>query len=200
MDARLAAALKLGFRDVAEISGVVVDVRYATTNNFLYENIYHGFNKALLHPEAFEQFRSANKKLHELKPAWNFLVFDALRPRSMQRKLFEKVRDTPEQIYVMDPDLGSVHNFGFAIDLSCVDENGNEVDMGTGFDAFVKLAHPALEDEFLRSGELTRTQLENRIILRSAMSAGGYSGISHEWWHFNAHPTDYVRKKYEIFE
>lgn len=200
MDPRLAEALKLGFRDVAEIPGVEIDVRYATDNNFLGENIYQGFNRALLHPEAFEQFKLANKKLREIKPGWNFLVFDALRPRSMQRRLFAKVRSTPEKIYVMDPDLGSVHNFGFAIDLSCVDANGNEVDMGTGFDAFVKLAHPALEDEFLMSGELSEKQLENRIVLRTSMAAGGYTGIGHEWWHFNGHPTDYVRTHYTIFE
>jgi D-alanyl-D-alanine dipeptidase len=200
MDALLKAALDLGFVDVTLIPGVLVDVRYATTNNFLNENIYQGFDRALLHPEAFEQFRKANDELRRIRPGWQFLVFDALRPRRMQRRLFEKVKGTPEEIYVMDPDKGSVHNFGFAIDLSCVDESGREVDMGTDFDAFVKLAHPKLEEEFLASGELSRRQLDNRLVLRQSMAAGGYTGIGHEWWHFNARPTDDVRAKYPIFE
>jgi zinc D-Ala-D-Ala dipeptidase len=200
MDSRIDAALKKGFRDVAEIVGVRVELRYATTNNFLAENIYGSFDRALLHPEAFERFVLARDKLAQIRPGWKFLVFDALRPRSMQRRLFEKVRGTPEQIYVMDPDLGSVHNYGFAIDLSCLDENDSEVDMGTGFDAFVDLSHPKFEEKFLSLGELSPEQFENRQVLRSAMSHGGYSGIPHEWWHFNGHPTDYVRKHYEIFE
>ncbi len=200
MDPRLSAALKNGFRDVTEIAGVRVDLRYASTNNFLSENIYSSFDRALLHPEAFEGFKIASQKLAEIRPGWNFLVFDALRPRSMQRRLFEKVRGTPQQIYVMDPDLGSVHNYGFAIDLSCLDKDGAEVDMGTGFDAFVDLSHPKFEEKFLALGQLSQRQLENRKVLRSAMSEGGYSGIPHEWWHFNGHPTDYVRKHYEIFE
>lgn len=200
MDSRIDAALKKGFRDVSEIAGVRVDLRYATTNNFLAENIYGSFDRALLHPEAFERFELARDKLAQIRPGWKFLVFDALRPRSMQRRLFEKVRGTPEQIYVMDPDLGSVHNYGFAIDLSCLDENDCEVDMGTGFDAFVDLSHPKFEGKFLSLGELSPEQFENRQVLRSAMSHGAYSGIPHEWWHFNGHPTDYVRKHYEIFE
>ncbi|MEO5667954.1 MAG: M15 family metallopeptidase, partial [Bdellovibrionota bacterium] len=139
MSSRIAAALERGFLDVAEIRGVKVDLKYATTDNFLGENIYGDFDRALLHPVAHANFAKAVAVLSEIKPGWSFIVYDALRPRSMQRRLFEKVRGTPQQIYVMDPDLGSVHNFGWAVDLSCLDENSKLVDMGTGFDAFVEL-------------------------------------------------------------
>jgi len=200
MNLRIAAALAKGFRDVSEISGVVVDLRYASTNNFLGENIYGDFNRALLHPEAFGAFEKACARLSELRTGWRFVVFDALRTRDMQRRLFEKVRGTPQEIYVMNPERGSVHNFGFAIDLSCLDELGREVDMGTGFDAFVEASHPKLEERFLREGLLSATHIANREVLRAAMAHGNFSGIPHEWWHFNGHPTDFVRANYEIFE
>jgi len=188
------------FFDLSQYPEVKVDMRYATSNNFLDENIYQDFRTPFLHVDTKAQFDKVITYLKRRKPGWKLLVFDALRPHSMQKKLWEKVVGTPEESYVMNPKYGSIHSYGFALDLSLEDESGNEVDMGTGFDSFLKLSQPRHEDQFLSEGKLTRKQVENRQLLREIMGAGDFKVIPNEWWHFEAKSGTLVRRSYSIYD
>lgn len=177
-----------------------LDIRYSTDDNFMGRDIYGEYDSCFLHAKAAEQLKRAIASLKSVKPKWKLLVFDCLRPRRAQQKLWDMVKGTPQQKYVLDPAIGSVHNYGFAVDLSLEDENGDEVDMGTKYDFFGPLAEPKYEAEFLKKGKLTKAQVANRKILRDAMKAGGFIPISNEWWHFDGLVAAEVRAKYKIVE
>ena len=80
-----------------------------------------------------------------------------------------------------------------ALDITLLDADGVELDMGTGFDDMTELSHPALEEGFLLAGQLTEQQLANRRLLREAMLQAGFLGIKTEWWHFDCGDRDLVR-------
>ncbi len=186
--------------DLSAFSHVRIDLRYATPANFMGFNLYGPFNKAFLHQDAAGKFRRAVEILQREKPGWSFVVFDALRPHSVQWIMWNKVKDTPQRKYVANAEIGSPHNYGMALDLSLLNAKGKVLDMGTGFDSFTELSEPRLEEKFLKEGKLTKKQLENRLILRKVMTEAGFLQLSHEWWHYNALPEPEIRKKYKIVE
>lgn len=188
------------FVDLEEIHGIQIDLRYASENNFTGENLYGSFRKAFLHDVAFQKLKKASQFLQKKNPEFQFLILDALRPKSVQKVLFSKVKGTPQEIYVADPEKGSVHNYGFAVDLTLADKQGNEVDMGTPFDDFTEMAQPRFEKKFLQEKRLTARRLENRRILRAAMEFGGFKPILHEWWHFNALDIAEIKQTYTVVE
>ncbi|HEX4925418.1 MAG TPA: M15 family metallopeptidase [Bdellovibrionales bacterium] len=188
------------YRSLTEIDNVKIDLRYATTNNFMGENLYGEFNEAFLHKTAFEKLKMAAARLANEKPGYKLLVYDALRPRSVQKRLFAKVKGTDKEEYVADPAKGSIHNFGFAVDLSLADETGAELDMGTPYDDFTNLAQPQKEDQFLKAGKLTAKQLENRKLLRKIMTGAGFLQLQNEWWHYDSLPATEVRDTQKIVE
>jgi len=188
------------FVDISAIPGVRIDLRYASTNNFLGVNLYGSFTTPYLHRKAAEKLAKAAALLQQEKPGWSLLVLDALRPRSVQRIFWAKVKGTPAQIYVADPDLGSIHNYGFAVDITLADANGKEVDMGTPHDSFDSLAQPQLEEKYLAAGRLTRQQYANRLVLRDAMTKAGFIQLPFEWWHYDALPRSEIEGGYRIVE
>lgn len=188
------------YKDLSKIPEVALDIRYATENNFTHTNLYQDFKKAYLHKVAFEKLQMAAEKLKQRAPGFKFLVFDALRPRRVQKILFAKVKGTKQEQYVADPETGSVHNYGFALDLSLLNEKGEELDMGTPYDDFTDLAQPKLEDQFFKQGRLTSEQLRHRKLLREVMESSGFKVLEHEWWHFDALPLNTIKKKYQIVE
>lgn len=177
-----------------------IDLRYAGLNNFAGVNFYKDFNRCYVHKDCAVKFSVARRELARLRPDFKFVIYDALRPRSVQRHLWSLVVGTEGEKYFANPDVGSVHNYGFAIDLSLLDRNGFELDMGAGFDDFREIAQPRFEERFLAEGALTRVQLENRLLLRSVMVAAGFIQLAHEWWHFDALPKDLVRASYSVVE
>jgi zinc D-Ala-D-Ala dipeptidase len=188
------------FEDISALPGVSLRIKYATTDNFTGRELYGDFARAFLHKDAAEKFRTALALLAESRPGWAFLVFDALRPRSVQRLMWDEVKDGPRRPYVADAGIGSPHNFGMALDLGLLDGRGEAADMGTGFDDFTALSEPRLEEAFLREGRLTAAQRDNRLILRKALTGAGFLQHPREWWHFNALPEDEIRAKYRIVE
>jgi zinc D-Ala-D-Ala dipeptidase len=186
--------------DLSTIPGVKIELKYATIDNFMGINMYGPFNKAFLHKDAAQKFKKAVEILDKEKPGWHFIIFDALRPHSVQWIMWNKVKNTPQRKYVANAEIGSPHNFGMALDLSLLDANGKELDMGTGFDSFSEVSEPQLEGKFLKEGKLTQKQLENRLILRKVMTQAGFIQLSHEWWHYNALPEPEIRRKYKIVE
>ncbi|RZA02813.1 MAG: D-alanyl-D-alanine dipeptidase, partial [Proteobacteria bacterium] len=163
------AAKHPDYDDLSDLTNVKVDLRYGTENNLLKRDVYGGYDRALLHARAGSMFRRAAALLSEGYPRLSFIVFDALRPQAAQEAFWALVSGTPSQAYFADPKKGSIHSYGFAIDVGLLDENGNELDMGTGFDDLSPLAEPRREAEFLLNAELSLTQVANRKILRAVM-------------------------------
>lgn len=188
------------FVDISSIQDVAVDLRYSSRNNFTGTNLYGPFNRAFLHQLAAQRLRVAAGNLQKLKPGFKLLVLDATRPRSVQRILWAHVRATDLKAYVSNPAKGSIHNFGFAVDITLIDANGREIDMGTPFDSFDELSQPALEDQFLREGRLSSGQVSHRRLLRAAMQQAGFRQLQSEWWHYDALPAAFVRGNYSILE
>src|SRR5580693_4842160 len=112
--------------DLSALPNVIIELKYATTDNFMGINLYGAFNKAFLHKDAALKFKRAAEALGRQKPGWSFIVFDALRPHSVQRVMWNKVKDTPQRNYIADAEIGSPHNFGMAIDLSLLDGKGKQ--------------------------------------------------------------------------
>lgn len=185
--------------DLKTLPTLVLDLRYATLNNFTGTNLYQERYLGYLHEVAAAKLVEASRLLQAERPGCSLRIFDALRPRSMQRKLFAFVKGTPQEQYVADPELGSIHSYGMAVDLTLNDSSGAEVDMGTEFDAFHELAHPK-EEEWLRLGRLNPQQFENRMCLKRVMLTAGFVQSPIEWWHFNALPSKRVRAEFQIIE
>ena len=182
------------------IPDIAIDLKYASEDNFLDTAIYGDMDKCYLRQKAADKLKAAQELLQEKKPGYSLVVFDGARPRRVQFIMW-KLLDVPYKLnYLADPKKGSIHNYGFAVDLSIVDENGKQLDMGTPFDFFGPLAQPQLENKFLASGELTEAQHENRKLLREVMKKSGFYDIRTEWWHFNALPSSYVKANYEIID
>lgn len=188
------------FKDLTDDSRFVIDLRYASADNFIGRDMYGAFDRAYLHHDAAAKLDRAAQALTARRPDHRFVIYDALRPRAIQRVLWDLVKGTPDQMYIADPDRGSLHNFGLAIDLSIVDGRARALDMGAGFDDFREIAQPRHEARFAATGELSPAQLANRRLLREVMEGAGFTQLAHEWWHFNACSLDEARARYQIFE
>lgn len=165
--------VKSDFKEITTMSGIAIDIKYATTDNFTKKQIYK-CGKCFLRPEATEKIVKAHKILKE-KYGYGLKMFDCYRPLPAQQRLWDVV---PNADYVTPPSKGSMHNKGLAVDLTIVDKDGKELDMGTPYDFFGKEAHT---DNL----SLPKQVLENRNILKSVMNEVGFNGIRTEWWHFS---------------
>lgn len=188
------------FVDVSAFENVHTSLRYASEDNFLRKNVYGNFHRCFLRRVAADKFRKAVLLLGRERPGWKFLVFDCLRPRSIQQRFFAVVAGTAQEPYVADPRTGSIHNYGLAIDLSLEDGEGHEIDMGTKFDDFSRRSEPRREQQYLATGQLTREQIENRRVLRSIMQRAGFIQLANEWWHYDALPKEEGRSRYKLVE
>lgn len=188
------------FVELQDSAAFKIDLKYASTKNFMNENVYGEFNRAFLHEHAFRKLQKASELLKEKNPSYKFVIFDVLRPRSIQKLLWDKVVGTEQEDYISDPSKGSSHNFGMAVDLSVLDENGKELDMGTAFDEFTPLSEPRHEEKFLAEKKLSHASLQNRLLLRECMEKAGFRQLTLEWWHFDALPRAEVRELYRIVE
>ena len=179
---------------------ILVDLKYATTDNFTGMVLYDGFNGAYLQPDVAHMLVDAQRYLKMLHPELRLLVYDAVRPLSVQRVMWECVKDTKYHRYVAHPDRLSLHNFGAAVDLTIANSLGQPLDMGTPFDHFGRAAGISDEEGLIRQGLLTRQQVQNRQLLRQVMHRAGFRSISGEWWHFNACSLQEAKQRYTLVE
>jgi D-alanyl-D-alanine dipeptidase len=156
----------------------VLDLRYATDNNFV-DTVMYDCGRCFLRPEVALAIRDIQNELAEQGLGLKF--FDCYRPRPIQYKLWEKV---PDPRYVADPRKGSMHNRGAAVDLTIVDSDGKELDMGTDFDFFGPRAYHNYT-------ELSDTILSNRQLLKNTMEKHQFRPTSTEWWHYSYIPKSY---------
>lgn len=161
-------------------TSIVLDIRYATNNNFVKEKMYE-CGRCFLRPAAAKAVIGLHQKLKE--KGLKIKLYDCFRPRPIQWKLWKKI---PDPRYVSDPRKGSMHNRGAAVDLTFTDMDGKELDMGTDFDFFGIEAYHEYQ-------EYSEEILNNRKLLKESMESIGFKAIRTEWWHYS-----YQGKSYEI--
>jgi D-alanyl-D-alanine dipeptidase len=183
------------FRHLKTLRGVPHDLRYASSHNFAGRCLYGRLDCAWLRREAAAGLEAAADWLGTQRAGWRLLVLDALRPQRVQEAIWVDVAGTPAQEYFANPERGSIHSYGMAVDVTLLQPDGAEADMGSGFDEMSTASHPALHDQLLASGRLTPAQVADRECLRRAMEHGGFAGIPNEWWHFDHGDRDRVRRE-----
>lgn len=185
------------FRHLSTIDGIAVDLRYGTPDNFVGRDLYSPFDCAWLHRDAAAALEKAVAWLADRRPGHTPLILDALRPQRVQQQLWDALDGTELRMYLADPQRGSIHSFGMALDITILDDDGRELDMGTGFDDLSEKSHPALESKLFERGEITREHIANRQLLRDAMTHAGFVGIKSEWWHFDCGDRELVRRTFK---
>lgn len=153
--------------------GVVLDIRYATANNFTKHVLYP-------HPAAWlrRPVAEALKKVQDdlAKKGMGLKIYDSYRPFSVTCSLWHY---TTDRRYTASPRKGSHHNRGIAVDLTIIDlRTGRELDMGTGYDNFTDSAHHNFT-------HLPASVLANRAMLKNLMWKYGFNYIPSEWWHYH---------------
>ncbi|MBR0042150.1 MAG: D-alanyl-D-alanine dipeptidase, partial [Bacteroides sp.] len=93
-----------------------------------------------------------------------------------------------------------MHNYGMAVDITIVDEQGEWLPMGTGFDHFGIEAHITNEDELVKEGKITNEERQNRVLLRNIMQEAGFIPLYNEWWHFNRLEREETIANYKLIE
>ncbi len=154
-------------------STIIIDVRYATKNNFTGEILYPTSKIYLIDKVAF-QIVKVNQYLKD-HYGLRLKIFDGYRPLSVQKKMWSII---PDERYVANPKKGSRHNRGCAVDLTLIDSTGNELDMGTKYDDFSEKSHIDFYD-------LPDHVIKNRRLLLETMTKFGFTPLQTEWWHFD---------------
>jgi zinc D-Ala-D-Ala dipeptidase len=149
----------------------VLDMKYATEDNFLQAKVYD-CDQCFLRREVAEGLMRAQALFRE--QGYRIKLYDCYRPFDVQKKMWVIM---PDDRYVANPAKGSIHNRGAAVDLTLVDAQGNELEMGTAFDFFGREAHHAYRN-------LPEPVLANRRLLKETMEKAGFQSITSEWWHY----------------
>ena len=188
---------QMGLIDIQSLDkDILVELRYATTNNFMQQNIYGELRKAYFLPHFARKVARAQEILRQRRPDLRLLIYDAARPRSAQRRMRQAVEGTPYTAYVADASRGGRHNYGVAVDLTIADKEGRPLDMGAPFDHFGReawvgdgknttLQHfKAYIAQMQQDGIISAEAAANRTLLVEAMDAVGLRPYAKEWWHF----------------
>ena len=203
---------KQGLVNVQQLdSEILVELKYATEDNFVGENMYGSLTTAYLLPHFAEKVMRAQKLLRERKPGYSLLIYDAARPISVQRRMRRAVEGTPLVIYVADGARGGRHNYGVAVDLTIIDGAGRPLDMGAGFDHFgdeawvgndndvTLAAYKAYVEALRKRGKISAEAAANRTLLLEIMDAVGLRPYVKEWWHFQERISmSATRERYKL--
>lgn len=150
---------------------IAADLRYAGSDNFAGQPVYPAA-VALLQRDTAVKLAAANAELVER--GYRIKLWDAYRPRSLHRQLWELAGEN--RYFFADPDSGSVHSRGAAVDVTIVDARGRELEMPTDFDDFSGRGH--------RQAAMSPTAAENLALLTEIMVRNGFVPLDFEWWHF----------------
>ena len=150
----------------------VYDMKYATSDNFLKAKVYD-CAECFLRLKTVKAMIAANDAF--MKMGYTIKIFDCYRPLDIQKRMW-KIVSNPS--YVADPAKGSIHNRGGAVDVTLVDSNGNQLNMGTPFDFFgIEASH--------NYQNLSQEIKDNRELLKRTMMEKGFNSLDSEWWHYN---------------
>ena len=155
------------------VPGIQLDIRYATTNNFMHQRMYKQARAFTRLPVA----RALATVEEELKAkGLGLKIFDGYRPYSVTELFYVKASD---KNFVADPKKGSKHNRGCAIDLTLIDfKTGKELAMPTPFDSFSAKAAA-------NYANLPKNVIANRELLKQVMESHNFKVLENEWWHFD---------------
>jgi D-alanyl-D-alanine dipeptidase len=154
---------------------IKLDIRYATTDNFLSTPVYTSARAFLQRPAA-EALLRAHRELAQ--QGYGLLIFDAYRPWFVTR-IFWEATPADKHEFVADPSKGSRHNRGCAVDLTLYDlKTGREVEMTGVYDEMTERSYPTYKGG-------TAEQRRTRDVLRAAMEKQGFAVYETEWWHFD---------------
>lgn len=167
-----------------------VELRYATENNFAKKKLY-SVNICMIQKKTADKLVNANNIF--LKSGYHIKVWDAYRPLSVQKEMWNIVKNDN---YIADPSngSGSVHNKGAAVDITLVDSNGKELEMPSGFDTFSKAA-------YRNNPSMSAKAKSNLNYLTNVMKQCGFNTLDTEWWHYedtdsNSYPLLDVKLDY----
>lgn len=155
------------------IPDIVIDLKYATADNFTGTVIYD-FKDAYLRYGTVKKLAVAQEKFKAM--GYYIKIWDAYRPFAAQEKLWQVC---PNPRYVANPANGmKAHNLGGTIDMTLVTFDGNEVEMPTAFDDFSLRADRDYSD-------VSETAAENARMMESVMTECGFRGYAGEWWDYS---------------
>ncbi|MCA1602861.1 MAG: serine hydrolase, partial [Acidobacteria bacterium] len=154
---------------------IKLDIRYASTNNFL-GTVFYSEPRAFLQRPAAEALLRAHRKLKE--SGYGLLIHDAYRPWYVTKVFWDATPDE-KKLFVADLSKGSRHNRGAAVDLTIYDlKTGQPVEMVSTYDETTDRAYP----DYPGGTSLERW---HRRLLRDAMESEGFTVYEAEWWHFD---------------
>lgn len=148
-----------------------LEIAYAAADNFTGAPVYSRPG-CYLHETAAHHLKIAVDLAARI--GLRIKIFDAFRPLEAQWVLWNH---TPDPDFLADPRRGSPHSRGVAVDLTLIDGDGAELDMGTGFDAFTPLSHHGNVD-------IPPDAQRNRHLLMGLMTTAGWDFYRNEWWHY----------------
>ncbi|WP_316802348.1 M15 family metallopeptidase [Pedobacter nototheniae] len=155
------------------IPNIKLDIRYATTNNFMKQIMYKQA-RAFARKPVVESLKKIQADLN--KKGYGLKIFDGYRPYAITVAFYKKASD---KNFVANPNKGSKHNRGCAVDLTLINlKTGKEIAMPAPYDSFAAAAAANYENV---SPELKK----NRDFLIAAMQKHGFKVLSNEWWHFD---------------
>lgn len=193
-----------GLIDVQSIQpSIKKDIKYATTNNFTGKVLYADDVGVYCVPELANAVAKAQEDLKLINNELSLIIFDAARPMSIQKEMFELVRGTASEKYIANPYgeyAGGFHNYGMAIDVAIVDNQGNMLDFGTGYDSFEEIAHTGNEAELVKQGKLSSEAYVNRALLYYVMGKNGMLPYAYEWWHFQLTYQESDKLNYKLLD
>lgn len=163
------------------VKDAVIDLKYATTDNFVGKKIYES-NIAYLRKGTADKLYKASQLL--LKQGYRIKVWDSYRAQKYQQLLYDT---TPDKYYIGNPKIGSIHTRGAAVDITLINADGEELDMPSGFDEMSVKADRTYT-------HATPEQKKNALLLENAMKSSGFIPLQKEWWHFD--DTEY--KSYDL--
>ena len=193
-----------GMVDIQALApGILVELKYSTTDNFVGADMYGDLERAYLEKEFAKKVVKAQEILQKRFPKYTLLIYDAARPISTQRTMRKIVSGTEFEKFVADGTKGGRHNYGVGVDLTIATiDGGKPLDMGAGFDDFTDAASvkgtPDTSDPATRSlevyrkyannmvakGIISEKAANNRMILFEVMLEAGLYPYRREWWHY----------------
>ncbi|MEY8585170.1 M15 family metallopeptidase [Ligilactobacillus animalis] len=166
-----------GFTNIQKLDPeILVDLKYATPDNFTGQVIYD-FTTAIARTGTAHKLAKASELVKA--QGYRLKVWDAYRPVSAQKRLFEVY---PDPNFVAEPDPNFSHQKGVTFDLTLTDLEGNDMPMQTAFDDFSTAA--------FRNAKRTAEQEKYYTILNDAMTQAGFVGYENEWWDYRDSQMD----------